>query len=173
MGSIGGDSAEVGARADPNSAVGVDVGSGDDGDGGGDEGGGDDGGGDSGEAGGGDGGGECAGGLAGLARRDAPGHVGGGGLGRSYGTAGGAVGADSDADAARSPGDGLRLCASVAQYELLWRIWKENISKPGRKVAGALGVWGLLTRNRKVKHIAVDIAPLVAHVRMGSEADAA
>jgi hypothetical protein len=61
---------------------------------------------------------------------------------------------------------GLRLDATIEQYELLWRIWKENISKPGRIAAGALGVWGMLVRNDKTKYIALEIAPLVARIRL-------
>ena len=31
--------------------------------------------------------------------------------------------------------NGLQLEASLGQSELLWRIWRENISRPGRTAA--------------------------------------
>ena len=63
-------------------------------------------------------------------------------------------------------GIGLQLDVTLPQLELLWRVWKENVARPGRTAAGALGVWGMLLRNAKVKHIAVDIAPLVVTLRL-------
>ena len=78
------------------------------------------------------------------------------------------AGAPPPAPAGGAPG-GLHLDGTVNQFVLLWRIWKENIAREGRTAAGALGVWGLLSRSSKVKHIAVDIAPLVARVHEPAE----
>ena len=65
---------------------------------------------------------------------------------------------------------GLSLRGTVPQCELLWRIWRENISRPGRTAAGALGVWGMLLRPEKTKVIAVEATPL--HIGIYAPADA-
>ena len=61
--------------------------------------------------------------------------------------------------------EGVHFDALLEQYELLWAIWKQNISRRGRSVAGAVGVWGLLTRNAKVKRNRFEIAELSVRVR--------
>ena len=67
-------------------------------------------------------------------------------------------------DAAIAGPRGLCLECTLAQSELLWRIWRENIARPGRSAAGALGVWGMLARPDKLKNVSVVAAPLSARV---------
>ena len=59
---------------------------------------------------------------------------------------------------------GVSLEGTIAQAELIWRLWRENIARPGRNAANALGVWGMLARPDKIKHVAVSAAPLVANI---------
>ena len=54
---------------------------------------------------------------------------------------------------------------SAAQLELLWRIWRENLSKRGRRAAFAAGVWGGLARSVLRKRLAFHLPSLTVRLR--------